>query len=377
MIYLDNAATTLQKPPEVGQHILAALATCAGYARSGHAPALRSGETVFRCRESAAALFDAADPSQVVFTMNATHALNLAIHALCPDGTVTAVSGYEHNSVTRPLFARKRAVIILRSRLFDPADFLMQAERAIEEGARLFVINHVSNVFGSIAPLAALDALLISHNIPMILDASQSAGVLPISLRKLPSVAAVCMPGHKALMGPQGTGILIACREELGPALLQGGTGSLSADLEQPNFLPDHFESGTPNVPGIAGLCAGLDYILRIGTEKIGAHESHLAQRLMDGLEKIDHLQVFRASDASNQTGVVSVRSEKITVEDLAAALDGEGVCVRAGLHCAPVAHETAGTIATGTVRLSVGWYNNEAEIDQTIFSFKKIMSNL
>ena len=203
MIYLDQAATSLQKPPEVAQCMLSALKTCAGYARSGHVPALRAGEIVYQCREAAAALFAVDDPAKIIFTMNATHALNLAIHGFCrPDMTI-AVSGYEHNSVMRPLHAIGCPLRILRSRLFDGADFLQEAERAVDAGTKLFVINHVSNVFGAIVPLEQLDAMLQAYEIPLILDASQSAGSLPLHLPILRSVCAVCMPGHKGLMGPQ------------------------------------------------------------------------------------------------------------------------------------------------------------------------------
>ena len=377
MIYLDCAATSLQKPQAVGHYMQAALHTCAGYARSGHAPALRAGETVFQCRESAAHLFDVEDPSRIVFTMNATHALNLAIHALCRPGLLTAVTGYEHNSVMRPLFARRQPIIILRSLLFDPADLLIRAEQAIDAGAKLFVVNHVSNVFGSIVPLQALDDLLARRGIPMILDASQSAGAIPISVRSLSSVAAVCMPGHKGLLGPQGTGILIVCTDRLGEALIQGGTGSLSAELEQPQLLPDRFESGTPNVPGIAGLCAGLSFLQYVGVDQVGAHEQALAQTLIEGLRSINSLTVFHADDPACQSGVISVRSGKLGAEALAARLSEARVCTRAGLHCAPTAHETAGTLDTGTVRLSISWFNTREEILDTVSIFQKIMTNL
>ena len=208
MIYLDQAATSLQKPPEVCQAMLTACKTCAGYARSGHAPALRAGEVVYQCREAAAQLFSVDNPEQIIFTMNATHALNLAIHGFCTPSTVVAVSSYEHNSVMRPLHALGCPLRILRSKLFDSADFLREAERAIDAGVQIFIINHVSNVFGSIIPLEQLDAMLQAYQIPLILDASQSAGTIPISVHRLRSLRAVCMPGHKGLLGPRALACL-------------------------------------------------------------------------------------------------------------------------------------------------------------------------
>lgn len=377
MIYLDNAATTLQKPDEVGQSMQTALHTCASHARSGHAPALRAGELVYRCRARAAALFDLPAPDRVIFTYNATHALNLAIHALCTGRTRPAVSGYEHNAVMRPLYARGLQPIVLHSRLFDQADFLNHAEQAIRQGADLFIINHVSNVFGSIVPLKDLDALLYSKGIPLILDASQSAGIVPVSVRGLHALAAVCMPGHKGLMGPQGTGLLLCCTDQYGAALIQGGTGSLSAAREMPPMLPDHFESGTLNVPGIAGLYAGLEFLQRTGVQAVGARERALGRALIRRLRAIDGLEVFSADDPLLQTGLVSIRSTRISCETMAARLDEAGICVRAGLHCAPCAHETAGTLETGTVRLAPGWYNTQEEIAYTAQIIEEIMSNL
>lgn len=367
VIYLDQAATSLQKPPEVVQSMLTASKTCAGYARSGHAPALRAGEVVYTCREMAAKLFSVDDPAKIIFTMNATHALNLAIHGFCTPQTTVAVSGYEHNSVMRPLHAIGCPIRILRSRLFDCADFLEQAKQAIDAGVQFFVINHVSNVFGSIIPLAQLDALLYENHIPMILDASQSAGVIPLDLQQLRSVCAVCMPGHKGLLGPQGTGLLILPGDTLPVPLIQGGTGSASASLEQPAFLPDRLESGTPNVPGIAGLCAGLEFLLTYGIERIQAEEQALKNQLVVWLQTIPELEVFFAPDTACQAGVVSVRVPGQSSEILAQALAEHDVCVRAGLHCAPLAHHSAGTERTGTIRFSISPYNTSFEIAQTI----------
>ena len=377
MIYLDQAATSLQKPPEVCQNMVTACKTCAGYARSGHIPALRAGEVVYQCREAAAQLFSVQSPEQIVFTMNATHALNLAIHGFCTPDTIVAVSGYEHNSVMRPLHAIGCPLRILRSRLFDSSDFLREAERAIDAGAQIFVINHVSNVFGSIAPLEQLDAMLQAYGIPLILDASQSAGILPISVRQLGSLCAVCMPGHKGLLGPQGTGILILPGEKLPRPLLQGGTGSASSSLEQPAFLPDRLESGTPNVPGIAGLYAGIRYLLDRGVESIRRHEASCLQACVSSLTTIPNLEIFSSDIPERQAGVLSIRLPQQSSEILAQALADREVCVRGGLHCAPLAHKSVGTETTGTVRLSFGPYNTSGEILQACEIIRDVVSKM
>lgn len=365
MIYFDQAATSLQKPPEVSQRMLAASKTCAGYARSGHVPALHAGEVVYQCRETAAQLFSVKDPEQIIFTMNATHALNLAIHGFCTAQTTVAVSGYEHNSVMRPLHAIGCPLRILHSRLFDPMDFLREAERAIDAGAQLFVINHVSNVFGAVIPLEQLDAMLQAYDIPLILDASQSAGVLPIRVSALGSLCAVCMPGHKGLLGPQGTGILILPGNKLPRPLLQGGTGSASSSMKQPAFLPDRLESGTPNVPGIAGLDAGMRYLLETGVDNIRSHEHACLQACIQACREIPGLILYAADEEQRQAGVLSIRLPDESSEILAQMLAEHDVCVRGGLHCAPLAHRSAGTENTGTVRFSFGPYNTLEEVQR------------
>lgn len=373
MIYLDQAATSLQKPPAVIASMEEAMRTCAGYGRSGHRAAVRAGEMVYACRETAAKLFSMRDPSRVIFTMNATHALNLAIHGLCHNTTKVVVSGYEHNSVLRPLHDLGCPVHRIESRLFDCDDFLCKAEQAIRQGAELFIINHVSNVFGSIVPLKALDALLQRYGIPMIVDASQSAGVLELSF--LPSVIAICMPGHKGLLGPQGTGLLLLAPDTNPRPLLQGGTGSVSEDLAQPAFFPDRLESGTPNIPGIVGLDAAMRFVLAMGTEEIRRREENLRQELVRGLGTIPRLEVF--ASAHDQSAVVSARIPKIPSECIAQALAERDICVRAGLHCAPCAHRTAGTEQTGTVRFSLGIYNTVEELQETVSCLREIAETL
>ncbi|NCB28761.1 MAG: aminotransferase class V-fold PLP-dependent enzyme [Clostridia bacterium] len=376
MIYLDNAATTLQKPETVHRAVVGAMRSAAAAGRSGHRPAMHAGELVFTCREAVAHLFGLTDCERVVFTLNATHALNLAIHALCDQKTVVAMTGYEHNSVVRPIVARGNRYIVLQSPLFDQDAMLAAAEHAIEEGATLFIVNHVSNVFGAVAPLHELDRLLAAKQIPMILDASQSAGILDIDVRTLPSVAAVCMPGHKALYGPQGTGVLLALSDAMTRPLLQGGTGSLSSEMRQPNFLPDRFESGTLNAPGIAGLREGVRFVTYAEPSAILRHERRLLHTLITGLRKIEGCEVFAAPDERLQAGVLSIRQEGISCDDIGQALAACGTCVRTGVHCAPLAHHSAGTFDTGTVRLSVCYWNTHEEITDFLQQYQEIVIN-
>ncbi len=369
MIYLDNAATTLMKPRAVEEAVSRAMRFAGGYARGGHAAAVRAGETVYSCREQVAGLFGVDDPAKVVFTMNATHALNLAIHALVEPGTRVAVGGYEHNAVMRPLMLRGVEPFVMDAPLWDSEKMIRKAEEALEWGAEVFVLNHVSNVFGFIAPVDGIAALLEGKNVPLILDASQSAGAVDIDVRKWPCLAAVCMPGHKGLYGPQGTGIMLALDERLSSKpLMAGGTGSVSEEMRQPDFLPDAFESGTPNVPGIAGLAAGIAFVRSVGPSRIMEHERRLVYelaRMMEGTAE--------CFTGPGQAGVISLRIPGMGCERFAEELAYEQIAVRAGLHCAPLAHRTAGTEDTGTVRMSLSFYTTPRQIEQAAEAVARI----
>ena len=361
MIYLDNAATTLRKPRAVDVGVRRAMHAAAGSGGGGMAPAMRAGVTFYACREQAAALFGVRDPARVVFTMNATHALNLAIHALARPGMRIAVSGYEHNAVMRPLALRGIDPVVLDTPLWDCAAMAGRAKREVAEGAQLFILNHVSNVFGFAAPVEEIASLLDEAGVPLILDASQSAGILEIDVQRHSCLAAVCMPGHKGLYGPQGTGILLVLDDRIARRpLLAGGTGSRSEDMRQPDFLPDALESGTPNVPGIAGLAEGIAFVRAAGVENILAHERRLAGEFARALEKECRIECFTHP---SQTGVLSLRVRGAPSEGIAQALARRGVAVRAGLHCAPLAHRTAGTERTGTVRFS---FAHDSTAEQT-----------
>lgn len=363
MIYLDNAATTLEKPPAVSRAMCWAMRHAGGAGRSAHPPAMLGADIIYDTRRLAAQVFDVPDPTRVIFTANATQALNMALYAMAQTRRHFAISGFEHNAVYRPILELVKRnnlkLTMLRSALWEDALLLEQAEQAIRDGADCFVLCHVSNVFGYIQPLEQLDALLSEHGIPLILDASQSAGVLPLSVSKLHSLAAVGMPGHKGLYAPPGTGMLLWMSQDLPAPLLLGGTGSLSEQADMPDFLPDRLESGTVNVAGIAGLFEGLQFVSKVGEAEIAAWECKLRDLVTEKLREVPGVTVYTSPDPQKQTGVLSFTCRQLPCEIVAQRLAEHNICVRAGLHCAPLAHSTAGTLETGTVRISPGWFQS------------------
>lgn len=362
MIYLDSAATTLQKPPAVRQAMLFALEHCASPGRGGHPPAMLAAETAFQCRQAAAELFHVDDPEQVVFTLNATHALNLAIKSIVRPGSSVLISGYEHNAVTRPLTALHCKIRIARAPLFQPGALLDAFEAQLRPDISCVICTHVSNVFGYILPVKEIAALCRRKRVPLILDASQSAGCLPVHLREL-GCAFIAMPGHKGLYGPQGTGLLLCGADQPVKTLLEGGTGSLSAQQDMPDFLPDRLEAGTHNIPGIAGLFEGIRYVSRCGEAAILQHERALMMQAARGLSQIPDVRVFAAPDPAQQAGVLSFLVAGQDCEVTGEYLGEHDIAVRAGLHCAPVAHATAGTLSCGTIRASFSAFNTPEEI--------------
>ena len=363
MIYLDSAATTLEKPESVRRTVAQAVNRMSSPGRGSHQATRLAEETDFLCRSEAAALFGLGDPSRVIFTMNATHALNIAIRSLVPSGGKVIISGYEHNAVTRPLHAIPNVhLTILDTPPFQPARMAEELETALKQGADAVICNHVSNVFGCIQPVKEMAECCHRAGVPLLIDASQSAGVVPLSVEEL-GAAFVAMPGHKGLYGPQGTGLLL-CNHEAEP-LLYGGTGSLSRLQTMPEELPDRLEAGTHNMPGIAGLLEGLRFVRKTGVEKIAAHERQLAAYAVQRLRQIDGVHVFYQEGFTDQTGVVSFIADGYDCEVLGEAMAQRGVALRAGLHCAPLAHRTVGTLKTGTIRLSPSYFNRREQIDR------------
>ena len=364
MTYLDNGATSFPKPSRVQRAVAQAMATCANPGRGGYAAAMQAARTVYRCRERAADLFSC-NPEQVVFTMNCTHGLNLAIRTLVKPGSRVLISGFEHNAVTRPLHGLGAKLRVAGRKLFDWDDTLESFRRGLGEGVDAAVFTHVSNVFGYVLPVEEMARMCREKGVPFILDAAQSAGSMEVSLKKL-GADFIAMPGHKGLLGPQGTGILLCGRNP--DPLIMGGTGSESIRQDMPDETPERAEAGTVNVPGIAGLEAGLRYLQEQGTARIGKREAFLAAYTAKELKKMG----FRVFSGAHQGGVVSFLPGK----DCEAAADffsRRGIALRAGLHCAPLAHESAGTLETGTLRLSFGYKSSMQDAQAAIHVAAKL----
>lgn len=371
MIYLDNAATTLHKPMSVIKAVENALVHMASPGRGAHEAAMKAADILYECREKAAKLFKMSRPEHVVFTFNATHALNIAIKSLVHHGSSVLISGYEHNAVTRPLNAIEGVKIrVVRSALYCPEQFLKNLETEIVRGADVVICTHVSNVFGYVLPIPEIAALCRKHRKPFVVDASQSAGSLPIDMDGW-GASFIAMPGHKGLFGPQGTGLLLCADENIKP-LMEGGTGSVSLQVNMPETLPDRLEAGTHNVPGIAGLLEGMKFVERNGTGILLEHERRLALRAAEGLSRIRGVNVFYAPNLINQTGVLSFNIPTMDCEDVAERLGRLGIAVRAGFHCAPLAHQSAGTLESGTVRIGLSPFNRQQEIDCLIGNIKQ-----
>lgn len=364
MIYLDNGATSFRKPKAVADAMVRALRTCANPGRGGYGAAMEAAKVIYGCRETAAELFGC-DPEQVALTTSCTHGLNIAIRSLVKPGKKVAVSGFEHNAVVRPLHALGAGILVGGRKLFDWTDTLEGFRKALNRGAEAAVFTHVSNVFGYILPVEEMASLCREKGIPFILDAAQSAGSLPVNLREL-GAAFIAMPGHKGLLGPQGTGLLL-CAGGAEP-LLYGGTGSASISREMPSELPERLEAGTLNVPGFGGLQAGMGYVRRLGTEKIFAAEHAQLKRCVRGLTELG-MQVF---SGEHQAATVSFRPG-LDSEEAAEKLARMGFAVRAGLHCAPMAHESAGTLETGTVRVSFGHDASGAQTEAFLRAASKL----
>lgn len=372
MIYFDNSATSFLKPESVHRAVSRAMRVCANPGRGGYRAAMRAAETVYRCREAAASLFDCGLEA-VVFTMNATHGLNMAIKSLVSPGDRVVVSGFEHNSVMRPLYHLGADVEVAGRRLFRPENTVAAFRSAITEDTRAVVCTHVSNVFGYVLPVGEIAALCRERNVPFVLDASQSAGCLPVSLRAL-SAAFIAMPGHKGLYGPQGTGLLL-CGMPL-KTLMEGGSGSQSREKDMPDFLPDRGEAGTQNVVGIAGLLAGIQFVAALGVDKMLSHGRTLTDAVSRELSGIGAIRQFY-SERECQAGVLSLTASGLDCELIAEALSNRQIASRAGLHCAPLAHESAGTLESGTLRLSPSFFSTMKEAEHVASVLRRLVQNI
>jgi cysteine desulfurase/selenocysteine lyase len=373
MIYLDNAATSWPKPPGVIEAMAAFMAEVgANPGRSGHRLAVEAGRLVYSTREAVADLFRAADPLRVVFGQNVTEALNLALRGVLRPGDHVVTSSMEHNSVMRPLRALQRQGVEVTVVGCSPEGVLLPAdvEAALRPNTAMIALTHASNVIGTVLPIGEVGLLARRRGVPLLVDAAQTAGAYPLDMQAL-HIDLLAFTGHKALLGPMGTGGLIVAPEfdakRITP-LKRGGTGSRSDLEEQPDFLPDACESGTLNVPGLAGLRAGVRWVLARGVEEIRRHEVRLTQRLIDGLASISGVTVYGTRDAERQAATVSFHVAGLEPSEVGLRLDDEyGVLCRVGLHCAPAAHRTMGTFPRGTVRFGLGALNTSEEIDAAL----------
>jgi cysteine desulfurase/selenocysteine lyase len=382
LIYFDNAATSWPKPAEMGRammHFLEQVGANPG--RSGHRLAVASAQVVFSAREAVARLFGAPDPLRVAFGQNVTEALNLALLGYLRPGDHVITGGMEHNSVMRPLRFLEGAGVKLSvvaaspQGHLDPADF----EAAIRPDTVLIVVNHASNVVGTLAPVSEIGRIARRRNVLLLVDAAQTGGAYPVDLRADP-IDLLAFTGHKSLYGPTGTGGLIIGErvdlERLRPLKL-GGTGSRSDSEEQPSFPPDRFESGTLNAVGLAGLEAGVRWLSARGVKAVRAHELSLAQRLIDGLRAVPGVTVYGGWNARHQTAVVSFNVAGLEPSEAALRLDNDhSILCRVGLHCAPAAHKAMGTHPQGTVRFGLGVMNTLEEVEAALAAVRRLAAD-
>ena len=376
MIYLDNAATSWPKPEAVYE----AVDRCLRYyganpGRGGHRLSLQAGRVILETRELLASLFNVPDSSRLVFTANVTEALNLAVKGLLNRGDHVVLTSMEHNALCRPLWAMEEMGVEQTVVRCSPQGRIepLDLAAALRSNTRLVCVNHASNVVGTIQPIEVIGRITSGRGIALLVDCAQTAGVLPIDVQKC-RIDLLAFTGHKGLMGPPGTGGLYI-REgiELRP-LKQGGTGTSSEMLLQPTAMPERYESGTPNTAGIAGLGAGVKFILEEGLERIRRHEQRLTAQLIEGLRGIKGVQLYGPLDERLQTAVVSFNLVGWEANEVSCRLDQEyDIATRAGLHCVPLAHQTIGTLDSGTVRVSPGYFSQQWDIEEFLRAVSEI----
>jgi cysteine desulfurase family protein len=378
MIYFDNAATSWPKPPGVAEAMVRFLDEVgANPGRAAHRRAVESGRIVYNAREAVGELFNAPDPLRVVFGPNVTEALNLALCGLLHPGDHVITSSMEHNSVMRPLRALERQGIELTVVRCSPEGFLDPAdvEASIKPNTTMIVLNHASNVVGTLLPVADVSHVVRQHDLLLLVDTAQTGGAYPVDMQA-DGVDLLAFTGHKSLYGPTGTGgLIVGTRVDVTrmEPLKHGGTGSRSEYEEQPGFLPDMCESGTPNAVGLAGLEAGVRWVLAQGVENIRAYEVELAQRLIRRLQEIPGVIVYGGIDAELQTSTVSFNVAGMEPSEVGLRLDDEyGIMCRVGLHCAPAAHKTLGTFPAGTVRFGLGAFSTAEQVDAALEAVRR-----
>lgn len=361
MIYFDNAATSFPKPRRVERAVQQAFVRYgANPGRSGHRLAMNTARKVYECREAAADMFGA-QVDQVVFTCNCTHALNTVFKGALRTGDHVIISDLEHNSVLRPLHAlaeRGQITYSIAKTQENPADTVAAFEALIKPNTCMIACTHASNAFGIQMPIDALGQMAKQRGLWFLVDAAQTAGVLALDIEKQ-NIDFLCMPGHKSLYGPSGTGLLITPHGEKLATLMEGGTGSASADFGMPTDMPDRLECGTVNTAGILGLQAGLAFVREQGIERLHRREMRIASQLFRGLQAIPGVQLYTETfSAEKHLPVLSFNIEGLPSEEVTEHLSRRGFALRGGLHCAPLAHRKMGTLETGTVRASIGAMN-------------------
>lgn len=380
-IYLDNAATSFPKPKEVADAVYEYMTEIgANINRGGYEAAYDLEGTVFETREMLVSLFGGSDCKNVVFTKNVTESLNLVLKGFLKAGDHVLCSSMEHNAVMRPLVQlEKQGIEFDRIPGNDKGELCFDMlEGMIKANTKAIVMTHASNLVGTINPIADVGAIAHKKGIKFIVDAAQTAGVFPINMKEM-HIDALCFTGHKSLLGPQGIGGFILDEDMIGliEPLISGGTGSISHTEEVPSFMPDKFEAGTMNLPGIVGLHAGLKWIEGKGMDAIRSHELALTKRFLDGIAPLEAdglIKIIGLKEIEGRAPVVSIQSLNIDSADLAFRLDSEyGIATRVGLHCAPNAHKTLGTYPEGSVRFSFGVFNTEDEIDTAIRALNEI----
>lgn len=369
MIYLDNAATTFPKPRTVIREVVSAMSEYGGNpGRGGHALSLAAAKKVFECRCELSDLFGVGDPSRIIFTQNTTHALNLVIKGILKKGDHVIISDLEHNSVLRPIYKMAKEGLVEYSILSsgvleegrDSSLILAELARLVRPNTRLVVATHHSNICSETLPIADIGALCKRLGILFAVDAAQSAGVLPIDMEKM-NIDALCVPSHKGLYGPQGSGFA-ALREGLSiSTLTEGGSGTNSLDGNMPDASPERYEAGTLATPVIAGLSAGVKFIKKLGLDELRFSEAEL---FCLAREKLMNIRGVKLIAPHHVGSVLLFKKEGLSPEELAAHLDSEGICTRAGYHCAPLAHKALGTLDEGALRVSFGIFNTRSDVD-------------
>ena len=369
MIYLDNAATTLQKPPCVGQAMLDALEHAGNPGRGAHEPTLHAARIVYHAREILATLFHAESPERMVFTGNATESLNTAIKGLLNPGDHVISTVLEHNSVLRPLYEmEKKGVEVTflgcdEKGTLDYADF----DKAIKENTKAIVCTHGSNLTGNKVDVERIGEIAKKHDLLFVVDASQTAGVFPIDVQKM-HIDILCFTGHKGLLGPQGTGGMYVRKGVHVRPLLSGGTGVQTYSKTQPEEMPAALEAGTLNGHGIAGLDAAIGYLEETGIDTIRAKEQALMKRFYEGIKEIPGVKIYGDFSSMDRCAVVSLNIRDYDSGEVSdALLTDYGISTRSGGHCAPLMHEALGTVEQGAVRFSFSHYNTEEEVDTAI----------